>query len=1675
MTKPMEMKKRVLKGISGMILLLVAYTGTVAQSTFERVYDGPSNGQDTALKLIQTLDGGFAIVGYTNGLNWADQYVVKTDDDGIFEWDRMWGNSQDVEYFRDVDQTLPDSNYVFAGGRAWQADVDGFTTWSNSDLINDLAFTSVEAIEPTADGGYITCGYGYSISQSNNLQATLVKRNAAGDTLWTSVLGLSTIQDVATDVVQRADGGYTFIGAKDGQVTLTRTSANGAEISTAYYPTSDIESPSDYPVRGPFSLSETADGGYVFMAKRTGTNKMVVVKTDLTGSIDWTYEVGEFDSAPFGGVKQTANGGYIVAAGNRVSWDTQTRPYMVRLNSAGQFQWDRRFTSGITGQFSDVVECTDGGFAACGTLRLSDNGPQDDFYLVKVNSSGNSQNPACVTALAYTQNNLNCGAEISYLGTGNSIQDWYYYLNDQNISNQPQGTVTLDPGIYGLSLTIVGPDGCVSSDEDSIFVNGPFAVDAGPDILACQQPAQLIAQVTPADNYTFQWSPVITGLSDPNISNPTISGGVDSVDFTVTVTDPNGCSVSDVVNVTQQSWINDSLDLCAGFATIDLGPGANYYDWLSWTDENGDNHPLNVPQTQQALNVNEQGEYYAVAYFQECGAMTSLVTVVPCVQCSNFFTYNSQAQQCGMWYQFVAGASAQVVSYQWDFGDGTSSTDMSPTHVFTPGQTGLYTVTLTTTDIDGCVSVSSQQITSTVGHTVVTSNDTIGCQEEAYMEAFVYGGSGDFSYEWYPQTGLSDPYAAITYVTSVHDQEYIVAVTDNVTGCVHTDTMIVSSYVAHFDTLYLCGDSVQLDLGPGGDFYNWVPYYSEDYETQAIWVDQPGDYFVYASFPSCGALTSNFTVVECPPTCTSSIFNNGITYQNCGTFINLGANYSSPIDSAVWDLGNGDILFDNGGGIPTQFYEGGNYIVQLTAYHTGGCVSTTSYGLTLLTNITAQINAEDTLACAGQLFLSASATGGGGQYTYYWPQSGNTTQSIVLAPTQNEWVVVEVFDSFTGCSDSDSVYVYANQQINETIEMCQSSVLLTVDPGSMMYNWSYTDQSGNTTSLTNQTNQLEAFNLGTYNCMTYYSGCLQVEHTFEVIQCGTACSSEFIAVPNLQQCGYLYDFAGQNFSHPVDSVVWDYGDGTTYTDGGSGTTHFYGPGSYVITMTTYHLTGCVSTSTQTISINNGVEIVLNEDSVACNGTFFPSYVINGGSSNYTYAWTPAGIMSDPFAAFPTANVTADAWIEVVLTDTQQGCTSVDSMYVYANTPINDTLTLCSDSVYLEVNPGSMVYQWSFVDPFGNQTQLQNFGNGIWVEEVGTYVCFTYYSGCNTITHYFSVDDCGNANDDVWPGDANSDNIVTNADALYLGLAFNQTGPVRLSATLNWVGQACPDWVFNFSQNNVNLKHADCDGNGIINFDDTLAIDFNYLMTHNKFETPPPGGNPLLWVEATPDTVGLEQAIDIVVHLGTADQPIDSLHGVAFSLTFDESLVTENGFTVDFDNCVLGTAGSDVLTFQKSMFNDGVVDLAITRNTLQNFGGHGPIAHARIVTTDNLSGVTDLPIGVSGVVALSADEDSVLLSTRADTVVIDPNKVGIDEVDFSSVSIYPNPSAGLVNVDGLSEGTTLTVLNAMGQVVRSNTVNNRLVILDLGDLTSGVYFLRMENKRGFKVEKLRLLH
>lgn len=73
--------------------------------------------------------------------------------------------------------------------------------------------------------------------------------------------------------------------------------------------------------------------------------------------------------------------------------------------------------------------------------------------------------------------------------------------------------------------------------------------------------------------------------------------------------------------------------------------------------------------------------------------------------------------------------------------------------------------------------------------------------------------------------------------------------------------------------------------------------------------------------------------------------------------------------------------------------------------------------------------------------------------------------------------------------------------------------------------------------------------------------------------------------------------------------------------------------------------------------------------------------------------------------------------------------------------------------------------------------------------------------------------------------------------------------------------------------------------------------------------------------------------------------------------------------------------------------------------------------------------------------------------------------GIDEID-SNVSVYPNPTNGIVNIN--AEGLkNIVVMNALGQVV-SETVENQI---DLSQFGTGLFMLRITTEQGSSVQRI----
>lgn len=72
---------------------------------------------------------------------------------------------------------------------------------------------------------------------------------------------------------------------------------------------------------------------------------------------------------------------------------------------------------------------------------------------------------------------------------------------------------------------------------------------------------------------------------------------------------------------------------------------------------------------------------------------------------------------------------------------------------------------------------------------------------------------------------------------------------------------------------------------------------------------------------------------------------------------------------------------------------------------------------------------------------------------------------------------------------------------------------------------------------------------------------------------------------------------------------------------------------------------------------------------------------------------------------------------------------------------------------------------------------------------------------------------------------------------------------------------------------------------------------------------------------------------------------------------------------------------------------------------------------------------------------------------------------------TSVKIYPNPTNNFVKVD--SEGTikSVQIFDIQGRLLQHSFVSENSVILDVSDMPSGMYFVKVLTEKGIKVEKL----
>ena len=175
----------------------------------------------------------------------------------------------------------------------------------------------------------------------------------------------------------------------------------------------------------------------------------------------------------------------------------------------------------------------------------------------------------------------------------------------------------------------------------------------------------------------------------------------------------------------------------------------------------------------------------------------------------------------------------QSMSYQWNFGDGQTSTQQSPTHQYTTA--GNFTVTLTVSCGSSCTSTKTQTVS-------VYANPVANAGED---QTVIYNGTvelhgaagepGTFNYHWEPANKVVNPNAQTTQTVALHESTtFTLTVTHPQGGCSSTDQVSVlvegsnMTATASSSPNSVClGETSQLNavaVGGTGNFtYSWTP------------------------------------------------------------------------------------------------------------------------------------------------------------------------------------------------------------------------------------------------------------------------------------------------------------------------------------------------------------------------------------------------------------------------------------------------------------------------------------------------------------------------------------------------------------------------------------------------------------------------------------------------------------------------------------------------------------------------------------------------------------------------------------------------------------------------------------------------------------------------------------
>lgn len=811
----------------------------------------------------------------------------------------------------------------------------------------------------------------------------------------------------------------TIIGLTAGSYKVTVTDTNGC---------TDVDSITITSVNITVNITKK---DILCFGVNTGTAKV----TATGGTLPYTYAWS--NGATADSVSNLAAGTYTVTVTDRngckaTQTVTITQPTNVTINLVGD-------TLVCPSDSSGFVKVTATGGTGPYAFKWNTNATADSIgkltagtYTVTVTDANGCQRTGSfiirqAPAINITINStaIVCGAENTGMATatasGGKAPYTYLWSNGKN-TPKVEDLVT---GTY--RVTVTDANGCSAVKETNVNVVSDFAITAVPRNVLCNGDNSGSILVTASGGtapYTYAWN---TGSTATEIVN--LISGV----YSVTVTDKNGCKLSQTMTITQPT----ALTVTATKSNVNCFSNNNGTATISVT---GGTAPYTYRWSNNAITQNltslTPGTYSVTVTDANFCTKTASVTITQPTQLTaniNSTNINCFGGSTGSATVATTGGTAPY-TYKWS----NNATTQSLSNLVT----GTYIVTVT--DANQCSALDTVVITQPTALQVSLTVNNIVCtsQQIGAITALPAGGTSPYTYKWSNN-------ATTVAINNLPAGSYTVTVTD-ARGC----TITATSGVAQVPNLSLSITKEDVSCFGTGDGLATVtatgdvaPYrykWSNGDTTATADNLTPGTYTVTVT-GNAGCTGTISTTITQPTVLVLQTSKTDITCNtgNTGRATATVSGGKTPY-SYSWSNGGNTATINN--------LTAGKYRVTVT--DANECAKIDSVTIAQPNPLTVNVTiTKGTCEGSNSGNITTTVAGGTSPYTYKW-SSGPTTASLTNVGAGT--YTVTVTDS-KGCTTTGAVTLTAFKKPSCSITLVNDStaqVVVTGGTAPYTYVWS---------------------------------------------------------------------------------------------------------------------------------------------------------------------------------------------------------------------------------------------------------------------------------------------------------------------------------------------------------------------------------------------------------------------------------------------------------------------------------------------------------------------------------------------------------------------------------------------------------------------------------------------